>query len=245
MEQINQKHNSQINTVCCYVAFSLIVFFIGACAGNQTANQSAITAGKVAQSVNGTASLIKFEQYRANQIKWLSSLHEGMSPQNALRQVSSSLRYFFQYLSNGKIYQYMEGEYPITQMRFGLLFEDGMLTNLIFDKAVNDFIWYRYNYAREWGHLFQHWLPNGFQESISFIRGQNRIGDNYDDVSNSYKQEMVIDGKESKVTDAIITSLFLAPFMPAVLMVMPFVPKDERAVKSKEIDSISDDKKKT
>lgn len=245
MENINHKNKSQINTECCYIAISLMVFFIAACAANHNVSQSAISAGEVKQSGNITTNFLEeFELYRNSQLKWLSGLQEGMPQEDALIQVSSYLKYFFQYIEGGKIFQYMEGQYLVTRMQFGLLFEDGRLAGLILDKSVKDFIWYRYNYAREWRHLFQHWLPTGFQESISFIRQENRLGDNYDDVSSNFPQDIVDNGNAAKTTEAVITSLFFAPFAPAVLMVMPFVPEEETTVKSKEIDNITDDKKK-
>jgi hypothetical protein len=244
MKNINHKNNSRINSVGSYIAISLIVFFIAACTANHNISQSATSAGKVEQSGNHTTvSLKEFEQYRDRQLKWLSGLQDGMSTEDALKQVTSYLKYFFQYIEGDVVFQYMEGHYPITQMQFGLLFEDGKLTNLILNKTVNDFFWHRYNYGREWGHLFQYWLPNGLQEGVTMVRKHNRLGDDYNDVSNTYPQEAADTGGASKAAEAAITTLFFAPFAPAVLMVMPFMPEDNNGDETfKEITETANDK---
>jgi hypothetical protein len=213
--------------VWCIGTIILTSFFISACASNHSANSLEDTKQS---STHKTVSLQEFEQYRDNQKKWLLDLHDGMSPEDAMREVFSYLQYSFQYKENGKFFQYFEGKYPTTGVGFGLLFEDGRLTNLLLGKAVWQFHWYRYNYARVRGHLFQYWLPNGLQKGISLIRQNNRLGDNYDDVISAYPQQNVKEtGGAADATEAIITALFFAPFLPIALAAIPFVPEEEIA----------------
>jgi hypothetical protein len=227
-------NRSKARKLSCIGVFSLISFLITACA----TNHSSSSVEDIKQSNNFTAiSPEEFDQYRDNQQQWLSGLEEGLSPQDALKQVFSYLKYSFQYKENGKVFQYIQGQYPITGMEFGLLFEDGRLTSLLLNKAVWDFSWYRYNYARVRGHLFQYWLPNGLHEGVSLIKQNNRLGDNYDDVnSDVYQQQDVNDsGGADDTSEAIITTLFFAPFLPIALAAMPFVSKEEIAEESNKI----------
>jgi hypothetical protein len=223
-KNVNSYNSLQINRLFFIAAIVLAPLYITACAGNHTA----IPAKEIEKSgIHTVISAEEIEQYRDNQQKWLSDLHEGMSPEETLRQVSSYLEYFFQYKENGKLFQYIQGRYPATCMMFGLFFEDGKLTSLLLDRAVWDFDWYRYNYARVRGHLFQYWLPNGFQEGVSLIRQHNRLGDEYDNVSTECRQHVADKGGAAKASEAIITGLFFAPFLPYALVAMPLMQEDE------------------
>jgi hypothetical protein len=242
MKNINHKNNSQINTVCCYIAISLTIFFITACSANHKVSQPT-SAGNIEQSgTHTTVSSKDFEQYRDSQLKWLSSLQEGISIEDALKQVLPYMQYSFQYKESGKLFQYFQGQYPRTCMMFGLLFEDGRLTSLLLDKAVWDFDFYRYNYARVKGHFFQYWLPKGLQEGVTTIRQQNRLGDEYNDIMTACRQAVKDNGGTSKAAEAVITTLFFAPLAPAVLMVMPFLPEEEIDGESEEIIKSPDEK---
>lgn len=208
-------------TIACIV---LISFFITSCAGNHKAN----SVEDIEQSDSQiTISSEELEQYRDSQKKWLSGLQDGLSPEDALKQVFPYLQYFFQYKKSGKVFQYFQGQYPTTCMMFGLLFEDGRLTSLLLDKAVWDFDWYRYNYSRVRGHLFQYWLPNGFQEGVTMIRQHSQLGGEYDDVNTTCRQAVKDSGGAAKTSEAIITSLFFAPFLPYALVAMPFMQEEE------------------
>lgn len=222
MERVAKKNEDlyksvQINKVCFIAAIVLISCFISACAGNHAGNHTTISAEEI-------------EQYRDNQQKWLSSLQEGMSPEDALRKVLSYQHYFFQYKENGKLFQYMQGQYPITGMLFGLFFEDGRLTSLMLDQAVYDFHWCRYNLYR----LHRaHWLPIGFQTAAIWIRLQSRLGDEYDDVSTAYQTPTDYSGVADAVE--IITHLPLAAIALPFLVVTPFLPEDKIAEGPDEI----------
>lgn len=224
MKNVNFYNSLQINKVFYITAIALIFFFITAYACNHTE----IPEKKIEQSDKQTTiSAEEIEQYRDKQQKWLAGLQEGLSPEDALGQVFSYLKYFFQYKENGKLFQYIQGQYPATCMEFGLFFEDGRLTSLLLDKAVLNFHWYRYNYARVRSHLFQYWLPNGFQEGVSLIRQQNRLGDKFNDVRTACRQHVDDKGGAAKASEAIITSLFFAPFVPYVLVAKSFMPEDK------------------
>jgi len=146
-----------------------------------------------------------------------------MSPEDALRQVLSYQQYFFQYKENGKLFQYMEGQYPITGMVFGLFFEDGRLTSLLLDQAVFDFFICRYRRGN-------FWPLEEFQTTASWIKLQSRLGDEYDDVTTAYQQNANDSGVVS-AGDAveIITHLPLAAIALPFIFVMPFLPEDEIA----------------
>jgi len=232
MKNVNFYNSVQTTKVFCITAIALIFFFIIACAGNHTA----IPAREIEQFDNQTTiSAEETKQYGDNQQKWLSGLQEGLSPEDALGQVFSYLKYSFQYKENGKLFQYIQGQYPVTCMEFGLFFEDGRLKSLLLDKAVWDFQLYRYNYARVWSHLFQYWLPNGFQEGVALIRQQNRLGDEYNDVRTECRQHVEDKGEAAKASEAIITGLSFLPMVPFVLVAMPFTPEDQIAGEPEEI----------
>jgi hypothetical protein len=240
MRHIIFFHRSKASKVCCIGIIVLISFFISGCASNNSTNSLKDTN----QSNNQTTiSSEEIEQYRNNQKKWLLGLEEGLSPEDTLKQVFSYLQYSFQIKKNGKFYQYFEGKYPVTEVEFGLLFENERLTNLLLGKAVWDFSWYRYDYSRVWGHLFQYWLPNGLQEGLSLIRQNNRLGDNYDDVISAYpKQAVKVSGGASDASEAIITGIVFAPFVPIALAAMPFVPEEEITEEHERITKTHEDK---
>ena len=219
MKIIDFYNSVQINNVLCFTAIVLISFFITACASNHTAT----SVKDVEQSEKQTTiSAEEIKQYSDKQQKWLSGLQEGLSPEDSLGQVFSYLNYFFLYKENGKLFQYFQGKFPVTCMDFGLFFEDGRLTNLHLDKAVWDFQSYRHSY----GHIFQYWLPDGFQEGISLVRQKNRLGDEYNDVRTACRQHVDNKGGAADVAEAIATSLLFAPLLPA-LVALPFLPEDK------------------
>lgn len=200
----------QINKVYFITATFLISCFIIACASNKVSN-------------NNTINKLGVEYYRDSQQKWLASLKEGMSLEDALKQVLPYQNYFFQRKENAHLFQYSEGIYPETRMLFGLFFEDGKLTSLLLDQAVNDLSNCRRDLPKY--NFTDLWHTKDFEKTISWIREQNRLGGKYDDVSTEYRPDNS-DGS-GNVTEGIITALFFAPFAPAVLMAMPFIPEDK------------------
>jgi hypothetical protein len=136
-----------------------------------------------------------------------------MSPEGALRQVISYQQYFFQYKENGQLFQYMQGKYPITGMLFGLFFEDGQLTSLLLDQAVTDFGNCRFNFYKQQ----ETWPLNGFQTIASWIRQQDRLGDEYNDASIAYLQN----ANNSDVVSAEEV-VEIASYLPMVVVALPF-----------------------
>ena len=226
MKNVYFYNKLQTNKVCFVTAIVLVYFLMTACAGNHTAS----TVKETEQSNNKTIiSAEEIKQYRDNQQKWLSGLQEGMPLEDALRQVVSYLQYSFQYQENGRLFQYMQGQYPITGMMFGLFFEDGRLTSLLLDQSVYDFYWCRYNYARVRGHLFQYWLPGGFKKTASWIEQENRLGDEYDDVSTGNRQVVKNSGAGTKAIEIAAHLPLAAVALPFFLVALPFLPEDEIA----------------
>jgi hypothetical protein len=194
-----------IKNVCFIFVIVLISYFITACAGNQTSNHTTISAEEI-------------EQHRDNQQKWLSGLQEGMSMEDSLRQVLSYQQYFFQYKENGILFQYMQGQNPITGMVFGLFFEDGRLTSLLLDQAVNDFYFCRYNLYVLHG---DNWLPSGFQAASTWIKLQSRLGDKYNDVSTSYQQNQQ-NANDSGIMEKVGDGVEIATYLPMIAVFLPF-----------------------
>jgi hypothetical protein len=217
-------NNSKTNRQRCYLAIVLISFVMTGCASHNAAS----TVKDTEQSSNKTTiSVEEIKQYLDKQQKWLSGLHEGMPPEDALRQVVSYMQYSLQYQENGRFFLYMQGQYPKTGLMFGLFFEDGKLTRLLLDQAVYDFYWCRYNYARVRGHLFQYWLPGGFKKTASWIEQEDRLGDEYDDVSTGYRQAVNNNGAGTEAIE-VATHLPLAAFaLPLYLVALPFLPENE------------------
>jgi hypothetical protein len=194
--------------VCCIVTIILISFLITACAGNKTSKHTSISPEEI-------------KQHHNNQQKWLSGLQENMSLEDALKDVFSYQQYLFQYKEKGKLFQYFQGQYPITGMLFGLFFENGRLTSLLLEQAVTDFTVCRLNL----GDQEDAWPQNGFQATASWIRQQSRLGDEYGDIATAYKQNTNNSGVVS-AGDIVEIAAYIPFFAvaPGVLVVMPFLP---------------------
>jgi hypothetical protein len=216
MKDVYLYKSVQINKVYFIAAIILVTCFITACAGNHGGNQSTISAEEL-------------EQYRDNQQKWLSGLQEGMSPEEALRPVLLYQHYFFQYKANGKLFQYMQGQYPITGMLFGLFFEDGQLTSLLLDQAVTDFSTCRINLNKQQRVT---WHLSGFQTTAAWIRLQSRLGDEFNDVSSAYLQNANDSGTTGAFEDVVIGLTYIpviAVALPVYLFASPFLSEDKIA----------------
>lgn len=211
IKNVDLCKSAQINKVYCIVTIVLISFFIKACAAKKVSNDTAITE-------------IEIEHYQDSQQQWLTSLKEGMSLEDALSKVFPYQIYFFQRKEKGHLFQYSEGVYPKTGMLFGLLFEDHKVTSLLLDQAVFDLFKCRLDIPEY--QLVDTWHTKDFEKTILWIREQNRLGDEYDDVSKEY---IIPDDSagSGKVTEAIITGVFFAPFVPVALMAQPFVPENK------------------
>lgn len=117
------------------------------------------------------------EQYRKEQVHWLSTLKKGIAPEAALKKVAEYQQYFFKYMHDEKIYLYSQGKFPVTGTLFGLFFEDEKLASLLLDQSVTDFSKCRKNsYQSSWPY-------KGFMENNAWISENNHIGKDYDAIN--------------------------------------------------------------
>ena len=207
-----------INKVRFITVIALTSYLITACAGNRP-----------------TVSEEEFKQYRESQQEWLLSLQEGQSPEVVLRPVLAYQQYFFRYKEDGKLFEYVQGQYPITRTLFGLFFEDGQLTSLLLDQAVTDFGTCRFN------HLKQNdtWPLNGFQATASWIRLQSRIGDDYEDAGAEAYPQNAQDSGGISASEAVE----IAAHLPLAVVALPFYGIYKMAGGSDEQPSQSGDPK--
>lgn len=174
--------------------FSL--FLLASCMGNHAA-----------------ISVEEFEQHQESQWQWLYSLHEGMTPEEALAHVLSYEQYVFKYKEKGELFQYTQGQYPGTGTLFGLFFEDGRLTSLLLDQFVKDFGNCRFNLLSQ----DESWPLDKFQETASWIRLHNRLEGEYNDVGTAYTQSK--NSREGSSTDEAVE---IITHLPLAVVALPF-----------------------
>jgi hypothetical protein len=196
MKNVDLRKRVEINKVRFVTVIALLSYLITACAGNRP-----------------TVSEEEFKQYRDSQQEWLLSLQEGQSPEVVIRPVLAYQQYFFRYKENEKLFEYVQGQYPITRMLFGLFFEDGRLTSLLLDQAVTDFGTCRFNQLKQ----KDTWPLDGFQTTASWIRLQSRIGDDYEDASAEAYPQNAKDSGGISANEAIE----IATHLPLAVVALP------------------------
>ena len=70
------------------------------------------------------------------QAKWLRGLERGQPLQDITLAVAPGAQYSIEILDHGQIYQYISGEYPITETLYGRYFAAGRLEAPILDQDV-------------------------------------------------------------------------------------------------------------
>lgn len=126
----------------------------------------------------GALSQEEIDAYYDRQEKWLTSLGEGMTPAEALDQVSSYKHYVFRFHDGERSFQYVRGKYPGTDTLYGLFFQDNRLTSILVDQPVMDLDLCRSSHMRE----EDAWPLSGFEGTVAWIRSRNRLGDDYADL---------------------------------------------------------------
>ena len=130
MTDVFRNDSANINRVSFLSVCILVMYFLIGCASTTTT--SSVSETKTATNV----SVEDIELHRNNQQKWILTLDKGMNLETAVLPVLSHRQHFFQYRDGETLYQYMQGQYPITGLLFGLFFENGQLTSLILDQDV-------------------------------------------------------------------------------------------------------------
>ena len=107
------------------------------------------------------------------QEQWLNALQPNQAPAQVLKPVISYQQYSFELLANNIIYQYVQGQYPATNLLFGVYFEDGKLISLVLDQDVTDFDRCRPTDR----HGKQYWLLSQDMEAVSaWFRLRDQLG---------------------------------------------------------------------
>jgi hypothetical protein len=200
MKDVEIHKRVTFNKIYFIAAIVLVSCFVTACAGK--------TATK------------EIDSYYDSQQKWLLGLREGMSPEEALGQVISYQQYFFQYKKNEKLFQYMQGQYPVTGMVFGLFFEDGNLTNLRLNQGVN-------NYGGCHDQL-------SIGTTIAWIKQENRLGGEFDDVRRISTRQNTNENK--KISGSEVGQIIA--ILPLAVVALPFALVDALFIPDKPDDKL-------
>jgi hypothetical protein len=140
-----------------------------------------------------------------------------MSVEEALGRAPPYRYYVFQYRENERLFQYIQGRYPVTETLYALFFEDGHLTSLLLDRSVTEADNYHF-------HLYKRqdaWPLSGFQATAEWIRQRDRIGRDLGKICGA--RPAADSGEESAAADVVEAAAHLPLALVAAPFAMPFL----------------------
>jgi len=143
---------------------------------------------------------------------WLASLRHGMSVEEALGQAPPYRYYVFQYRENEKLFQYIQGRYPVTETLYALYFEDGRLASLLLGRSVTEADSYHF-------HLYERqdaWPLSGFEATAEWIRQRDRVGSDFREICGA---SLAADSAEDATAADVVQA---AAHLPIALVAAPF-----------------------
>jgi len=118
----------------------------------------------------------EIELIRDQQEIMFSSLKSGQSLTEVMDVVLQYQQFSFEVLENDTVYQYVQAQYPVTEVLFAVFFEDEKLVSLILDQDVTDAARCQTNS----GTGSSYWLFSGIRTFADWIKERNQLGRDYD-----------------------------------------------------------------
>jgi hypothetical protein len=130
---------------------------------------------------------------------------------NPSKSVSNEFYYSVESTHQGKLYQYIQGKYPGTNVLYGLYFEDQELIALLIDQEVVDFYHCEYPFRHGYKMAYKPWPAYHYQmEAINnWVKKRNRLGTDFNARAVHKLMRPVESKKEMSVADAVVIVTYL------------------------------------